>query len=159
MKKASVYARQIVAGVCLSLPLAVSAYGLEKSDLQQIELTTKKASIRVGEPFVFKLRYVYGSPRLLEESGTVVDYVTHGAIAQIRDSDGNVKVEKLRIPSIPLQRQDEDGLVFSGHFVLFYNLDERELVFDEPGAYTIALWGQEILGGKARYNRKLWMDG
>lgn len=134
----------------LTLSLTACAYTADKRSLPRVELSTEKNFIKVGEPVIIKLTYRYKEPQISPRSNEVLDTIQHGAVVQIKNIDGTIKVPMYPIYPSYLYRQDSQGLSYSGYFVLFYDLlDKKNLLFEKPGTYLITLLGQELLGASA----------
>lgn len=140
----------VILGLCLALTITVSSRGTSKDVLPVVELSSNRTSIKACEPLIIKLTYRYKEPQVSPRSDAVLDTIQHGAIAEVKYADGSIKVPMFPIYPSLLHRQDTRGLIYSGHFVLFYDyLDKKEFLFEKPGTYLVTLLGQEVLGANA----------
>ena len=61
-----------------------------------IEVTPRTQVMRVGQPFVFKLKYKFEQPRLSPDNGEVRKYFHHSAYLDIKDANGDFLIKGLR---------------------------------------------------------------
>jgi hypothetical protein len=143
--------RKITTSIYIIFVLTISACASNQQALPRVNLSATSFSIKLGEPLVICINYVYQTPQTKAGKDKPLDMIRHGAIINIKDDRGTTIVPKFPIYPSVLIRQDEEGLSYSGNFVLFFNhLDnDKRLVFDKPGVYTIKLLGQELLGAGA----------
>jgi len=106
-----------------------------------IEISTERSSIKVGEPLIMKLTYKFDKPQISPRTNEVLNNIS----LDIRDAFFHVKGGDVdRLPRYPLflpdlKLQGTQGLEYSGHFVVLYDLWKKKLMFDKPGTYTISV--------------------
>jgi hypothetical protein len=114
------------------------AFGVGKASLSRVgaRLSTETDTIRVGDPLVCTLTYLYET-----DSNAPPNEVLHRARVDILDSnDHPVGKGHFVFPSLVLRGRKEGLLAYSGNFSLFWNFRTKEgLIFDEPGRYRIVL--------------------
>ena len=114
------------------------ALGARKASLSRVgaRLSTGTHTIRLGEPLVCTLTYLYES-----DSNAPPNEVLHRARLDILDSnDHAVGKGHFVFPSLVLRGRKKGLLAYSGNFSLLWNFrTEKGLIFDEPGQYRIVL--------------------
>ena len=129
---------KIVAFICLILCSAGNA-----GTLSSVEITAQNTSIRAGEPLIVKLTYKFEQPQVLGKTDKVVPDVIHNASFQVIETGTEVHrpINPVHMFPSSLTLQDSQGIKYSDCFVIFYDPHKKKLVFDEPGTYTLAVFG------------------
>jgi len=119
----------------------VLVHGAEFSWLpSKIEIDCQKTKIKVGEPLVLKVRFVWPQPMINPETGSVRNVVS--ANAQIMVTEEVEQESVLRRDSfkaIDLHREGERGDSYGSYIVAFYDFGVSSLMFDKPGVYSLKL--------------------
>jgi len=121
-----------------------------------IEITSPKATIDIGEPLILKLTYKFEEPPTNVETGDIHSSIRHSSclLIELKDADNDwlvnypgfilfekegIKYYPLELQSLNLNVQDEQGLEYSGYFLISYNQYKKGLTFDEPGKYRVCM--------------------
>ena len=123
-----------------------------------VEITSPKTTIDIGEPLILKLTYKFEEPQMNAETGDIHSGIRHNScpLIELKDADNDwlinfpdfnsfdfekegVKYFPLELQSLNLNVQDEQGLEYSGYFLISYNHYKKGLTFDEPGKYRICV--------------------
>ena len=121
-----------------------------------VEITSPKTTIDIGEPLILKLTYKFEEPQMNAETGDIHSGIPHRSclLIELKDADNDwlvnypdfspfekegVKYHALELQSLNLNVQDEQGLEYSGYFLISYNHYKKGLTFDEPGKYRICM--------------------
>jgi hypothetical protein len=121
-----------------------------------VEITSPKVTIDIGEPLILKLTYKFEEPQMNAETGDIHSGFHHSTslLIELKDADNDwlvnypdfilfekegVKYYPLELQSLNLNVQDEQGLEYSGYFLISYNHYKKGLTFDEPGKYRICM--------------------
>jgi len=121
-----------------------------------IEITSPKATIDIGEPLILKLTYKFEEPQMNAETGDIHSGIRHNSclLIELKDADNDwlvnypdfilfekegIKYYPLELQSLNLNVQDEQGLEYSGYFLIAYNHYKKGLTFDEPGKYRVCM--------------------
>lgn len=119
--------------------------GSDKEPLSRVSaaLSAKTCTIRVGQPLVCTLTYMYET-----DSNAPPNEVLHRARVDIVDSNDHPIVKRYPVfPSLLFRGRVEGQLVYSGDFTLFFNFRTKKgLIFDRPGRYRITLSHEGPLG-------------
>jgi hypothetical protein len=157
MLKIKKLACKTITVIYLILILTINPMASEVQDLPLIEMTTKNPSLKVGEPLILELKYVYETPRFVTGTNEIKQSLDHGDVSlllYIKNSSGEVTKKSIFKPSFICQ--DKKGLVYSSYSALLQNNSgNKKLLFNEPGEYIITLYApdqeklKELLGDKA----------
>ncbi len=123
-----------------------------------IEMKAINPSIKVGEPLILELKYVFSTPRLAQNSEEILKSYNHGDVGirfYIKNSKGENTLCQISAPEFPCK--DGKGLIYTGYVNLFFFMDTSEkakLLFSEQGKYTVTIFAEqeslkEMLGDKA----------
>ena len=119
-----------------------------------VEITSPKTTIDIGEPLILKLTYKFEEPQMNAETGDIHSGIRLSSclLIELKGADNDwlinfpdfilfekegVKYYPLELQSLNLNVQDEQGLEYSGYFLISYNHYKKGLTFDEPGKYRI----------------------
>ena len=120
-----------------------------------VQITSPKTALDIGEPLILKLTYKFEEPQMNAETNDIYSSIRHSScpLIELRDADNYwlinfpdfIFFEKEGVKYYPLEFEpfgllhvkDEDGLEYSGYFIILYNQHKKGLVFDRPGRYGI----------------------
>jgi len=123
------------------LTLGFMLYGSVKGvELPDIEIIARRVTIKVGEPFVFRLRYRFEQP-LVSEPNQVPNAIDHYAYFVLKGSDDSSLVGRYRLDDVSLKLQDAQGLEYAENLMIFYDVGRNKVFFDKPGTYIIQVEG------------------
>lgn len=126
----------VIAVMSLVLSTAVTS----RAKHSQIEISSKKTLLQVGEPLIIKAMYRFEEPQV---SKTNEFYQTMGSRSSIqikRDEAGILTPHYYdSVGPGTLLLQDTQGLVYACDSLLFYNPYENRLIFDKPGIYEVTV--------------------
>jgi len=126
--------------VFLAVVLGAQAFGKVPS---QILLEAPRCRIRVGEPLLVKLTYVWAEPFMRPDSNRPVSWVFPYATLHIRREDAQDRHPSYRRDDDALRLEDKQGLVYSRHFIIFGELFDGKWFsfFERPGTYSLVAEG------------------
>lgn len=104
-----------------------------------VEITTRKPSIRVGEPMVIKMTYRFREPQLSRRTGEIYETIGHMMPYEVTAAAGKGAVQK-GISSVDLNLTDRAGLEYSGPLLVWFSSATRRLEFTEPGEYILKVY-------------------
>lgn len=119
-----------------------------------VQITSPKTTLDISEPLILKLTYKFEEPQMNAETNDIYSGIRHSSclLIELKDADNDwlvnypdfspfekegVKYYPLELQSLNLNVHDEQGLEYSGYFLISYNHYKKSLVFDEPGTYRI----------------------
>src|SRR4030042_2700546 len=122
-----------------------------------VEITYPKATLDIGEPLILKLTYKFEEPQMNAETSDIHSGIRHSSclLIELKDADNDwlvnypdfspiekdgAKYHPLELqPFVHLNIQDEQGLEYSGYFLILYNHYKKSLAFDKAGTYKICV--------------------
>ena len=124
-------------GPCFTLDSTGGAFVPSK-----IEIDALRPSIKVGEPFVFRLTYTFEEPVVSERTQGIVKEIWHSAYFRLVREDNGSLLGRYRVYDVTLKLQDEQGLEYAENFMVFYDWGKKKLMFDKSGTYTMQVEGK-----------------
>lgn len=111
---------------------------------KEIEISTIQKSIRVGEPFVFQLKYIFEQPQITANNGQLREYFRHNAYLDIEYEKTGFSTAGYKLFPQGLILKDPQNIEYSEYFICFYNPGKKRLIFPVAGRYSITVrgWGR-----------------
>ncbi len=93
-------------------------------------------TVRIGEPVIVHLTCRFEEPQVSPANPNVIlSTQSFQSCVEVKKDDKRIAYLPL-LPSV-LYRTDTEGLEYSRDAILFFNHDEKRLIFDTPGRYTV----------------------
>jgi hypothetical protein len=125
----------------LAIMFVISSFVKGDTPSFTIQVIPQSQVIRVGQPLVFKLKYIFDQPQTEPDNGQVRESFRHDAYFDIKHEDGSFSVKGYPLFPTDLALEDGQGLVYSKYFLCFYFLPENRPLFPESGKYVILVRG------------------
>ena len=112
---------------------------------ESVMIAMDKGVIKVGEGLILNVTYNFEEPKILPSSGDTIPSIVLDNLFLKVENKADGSSELVYIPKVCVFLEDTQGLIYKGETIIWYNLQNRSLVFDSEGSFSVRLLVNEKL--------------
>ena len=107
-----------------------------------VQIGVERNVLKVGEPLLVKVSYVWPQPLIHEITDAVIGEIDHNLNVRVMQESENGLITRSGIGLLRFFKLEEPGgRTYSDRMMLFYDFAQSRLVFDKPGSYVLQASG------------------